>query len=532
MNDEFAVIENHNSQTISTYKKRLKAQKQLHNSTSPLRDLRSEQPRPGTDARPTLDLQYNLIRVQEPTLSKAEDEATTRATVGGTAAASNSSKTLENMLNNCCVLVNIKQYEPKQPLPSNKPRPPPLAVPNTMRRAGSQNFVSEANPDPKLSTSASKEEPSTPGKPKDADLQELINQHNQNYKRNRSSSANRKYRDKPSTAETSGRNKYYGDRLLAFPPGTLVELDKGKKRGQLLTSFKEMINKNPFKNFGKKRTPEAKETPAYACDCTNDRRYKKVVWESTTSCVRSVGWLRNKYSPTAAHAECKAFFEAKVGEKALQAATKDQISKDVIRTFNHNKYLSQEAVKKRLERLLECVAVAYPHTGYVQGMNYIAGTLLYHCDEFTSLGVIRILFEQLELKDIFLPSSLRSAELPGLGRHIGVIDTLILLELQEIYDPLSKHKISAEYFCTDWLMCLGLNIIPLEYSVRVTHPGPVPGLPARVRLALLLPRDHLLPQETRRPHPAGAQRRRDHDGAQDDQARKESRRDSLRRGLA
>lgn len=405
MNDEIAVIENHNSQTISTYKKRLKAQKQLHNSSSPLRDLRSEQPRPGTDARPTLDLQYNLIRVQEPTLAKNDDEATTRATVGGTTAANKSTKTLENMLNNCCVLVNIKQFEPKQQQPNLSKLKPPVAAQNTMRRAGSQSIVNEVNADPKLSNSASKEEPPTPGKPKDNDLQELINQHNQNYKRNRSSSANRKFREKPNTAETSGRTKYYGDRLLAFPPGGLNEMDKGKKRGQLLTSFKEMINKNPFKNFGKKRTPESKETVAFACDCANDRRFKKVVWESATSCVRTVGWLRNKYSPTAVHAECKAFFEAKMSEKSLQAVTKDQISKDVVRTFNHNKYLSQEPVKKRLERLLECVAAAYPHTGYVQGMNYIAGTLLYHCDEFTSLGVIRILFEQLELKDIFLPSN-------------------------------------------------------------------------------------------------------------------------------
>ena len=412
MNDEITVIENHNSQAISTYKKRLKAQKQLHNSSSPLRDLRNDLPRPGTDARPTLDLQYNLIRVQESTFSKIEEESTTRATVGGTTVPNKSTKTLENMLNNCCVLVNIKQFEPKQQATLSKPKPP-VPNANSMRRAGSQNIVTDINNEGKLSNSASKEEVPTPGKPKEPDLQEMINLHNQNYKRNRSSSANRKFVEKPKTAETSGRNKNYGERLLAFPHGAINDFEKGKKKGQLLTSFKEMINKNPFKNFGKKRTPDFKEGNAYACECANEKRYKKVIWESTTSCVRSVGWLRNKYSPTAAHAECKAYFEAKVSENPLQPATKDQISKDVIRTFNHNKYLSLESVKKRLERLLECVAVTYPHTGYVQGMNYIAGTLLYHCDEFTSLGVIRILFEQLELKDIFLPSTPCSSRTPG-----------------------------------------------------------------------------------------------------------------------
>lgn len=55
-----------------------------------------------------------------------------------------------------------------------------------------------------------------------------------------------------------------------------------------------------------------------------------------------------------------------------------------------------------------------------------------------------------------------------------MIDTLILLELRKIYTQLSKHKVSIEYICTDWLMCLGLNIIPLECSVGPSHSGPLP----------------------------------------------------------
>ena len=58
-------------------------------------------------------------------------------------------------------------------------------------------------------------------------------------------------------------------------------------------------------------------------------------------------------------------------------------------------------------------------------------------------------------------------ELPGLGRHNMIIDTLILLEIREVYALLKKYKLEANYFCTDWVMCLGLNIIPLEYSVSL-----------------------------------------------------------------
>ena len=46
-----------------------------------------------------------------------------------------------------------------------------------------------------------------------------------------------------------------------------------------------------------------------------------------------------------------------------------------------------------------------------------------------------------------------------------MIDTLILLKLKDVYAKMAKFQITVEFFCTDWLMCLGMNVIPLEYSV-------------------------------------------------------------------
>ena len=462
MSVQNAFIDSHNSKAIDVYKKKLKAQKMQNYSNSPLRDHKVEPQKYTPHLKPSLDLQNRLHRAgQEGDSPKNKQNLLKSDEI--VLYQESSSKTLESMLNNCCVLVNIKQFEQKnQNRTFNN-----MSLTNdglSMARAGSTRVIQEEPESAKRIVSASKADKSIDTKHKSSHMDDIILKHNEIYKRNRSSSAKR-YPEKPMTADVSGRKIALVDKGLLMGIGTKTDLEKVKKKGQLLTSFKEMINKNPFKNFGKKKSTEMKEM-MYDCDCENERRFKKVTWESTTSCVRSIGWLRNKYSPADAHIELKEIFEAKISTSPATLHMKDQISKDVTRTFNSNRYLSQEGVKKRMERLLECIAITYPHTGYVQGMNYIAGTLLFHCDEYTSLGVVKILFEELELKDMFLPSRrICNSELPGLGRHIGVIDTLILLELQEIYEPLSKYKISAEYFCTDWLMCLGLNIIPLDYSV-------------------------------------------------------------------
>lgn len=335
----------------------------------------------------------------------------------------------------------------------------------------------------------------------ESNLADEIARYNQQYRKNRSNSTNKAANQprnstpaemnnsgllqappKPATAaSSSGRTSLASPLDLAFlskertvvsatgkdSAPTPVGKEK-KKHGPLLSGLKQIVA--PLQNLGKKKTPTKQKqlTRVYFCECHADKKHRDSQWENDHGCIRAFGWLRNKFNPKAAHDELKEAFQAKVQDKIVNAATKEQIQKDVLRTFNSHKDVAADTVKRRMETLLECVALTYPHTGYVQGMNYIAGTLLYHCDEFVSMGIIKILFEQLELKDVFLPSKkLLTPELPGLGRHNMIIDTLILLEIREVYALLKKYKLEANYFCTDWVMCLGLNIIPLEYSVRL-----------------------------------------------------------------
>ena len=57
--------------------------------------------------------------------------------------------------------------------------------------------------------------------------------------------------------------------------------------------------------------------------------------------------------------------------------------------------------------------------GYVQGMNFIVGSILYHCSEEVAFWIFVTLIEQFEIRDIFEPG------LPGLYKHSHIIDKLI-----------------------------------------------------------------------------------------------------------
>lgn len=55
--------------------------------------------------------------------------------------------------------------------------------------------------------------------------------------------------------------------------------------------------------------------------------------------------------------------------------------------------------------MLNAFAKYDPQVGYVQGMNFLAGSLLYHAEEYLAFWLLVIVVENLEMRDVFLPSN-------------------------------------------------------------------------------------------------------------------------------
>lgn len=89
-------------------------------------------------------------------------------------------------------------------------------------------------------------------------------------------------------------------------------------------------------------------------------------------------------------------------------------------------------------------------------MNFIVGSMLYHCNEEIAFWMFVSLIEEFEIRDIFEPN------LPGLYKHCFVIDKLQQVHLRDLHTHFSQFNIEVQMYASDWVFCLFSNIIPLQ----------------------------------------------------------------------
>lgn len=109
-----------------------------------------------------------------------------------------------------------------------------------------------------------------------------------------------------------------------------------------------------------------------------------------------------------------------------------------------------------LENVLTVLSVYDPKVGYVQGMNFIAGLFCYHAEEYIAFWLMAMVIEIFEMRDIY------KSNLPGLNKHMQIIDMLILTHFPELYTKFCDNKITVDMYCTGWLFSLFGNTIPLD----------------------------------------------------------------------
>lgn len=134
------------------------------------------------------------------------------------------------------------------------------------------------------------------------------------------------------------------------------------------------------------------------------------------------------------------------------------IEKDLKRTFQTHKYFKNEAVQFHLKQVLLQIGLQFNEIGYVQGMNFIVGCIVYHCNNFVDTAkIFTFLIENLQMEQIYTFSHL--------SKYVDVLKRLLEIHVSEFYS-FSQTVIKLDYniHLIDWFFCLGLNKIPLEQS--------------------------------------------------------------------
>jgi len=91
-----------------------------------------------------------------------------------------------------------------------------------------------------------------------------------------------------------------------------------------------------------------------------------------------------------------------------------QISKDIERTFQKHYAFRNTSMIHRLARVLCAISLYDDKVGYVQGMNFVVGAFLIHCEESIAFWLVIELFERYEMREVYEDG------LKGMYRHSGI----------------------------------------------------------------------------------------------------------------
>ena len=208
--------------------------------------------------------------------------------------------------------------------------------------------------------------------------------------------------------------------------------------------FKQNDNNNHIKNYNNDQY----------CNCTKlkSKDYCDSIYEILQMTKNNI---INKRS--------KELYESllKVHDKALDINGENlrQIKKDLNRTYPSTTLFKKERILNKLKNVLRAFSNYDNTIKYFQGMNFIVGFFLYHCEEYVAFWLFVSLIEEYDLRSLFM------ADFPGLKLHVHRVEIILKNEYPKIWDTFEKNGVKVEIFMVEWLFSLFSSLIPLELQI-------------------------------------------------------------------
>jgi hypothetical protein len=136
-----------------------------------------------------------------------------------------------------------------------------------------------------------------------------------------------------------------------------------------------------------------------------------------------------------------------------------QIKKDINRTYPSNVKFKTERILKKLKNVLRAFSNYNKTIKYFQGMNFIVGFFLYHCDEYIAFWLFVALIEEYDLINLFIDG------FPGLKLHVKRIEYILEKDYNNLWKVFQKMGVRVEIFMVEWLFSLFSSLIPLDLQM-------------------------------------------------------------------
>ena len=83
---------------------------------------------------------------------------------------------------------------------------------------------------------------------------------------------------------------------------------------------------------------------------------------------------------------------------------------------------------------------------------------MYHSGEVAAFWLLCALMEKYNLKEVHSPG------MPGLAYHMKLFERLGREHIGDLFKHLDKNYVDVDLFCSEWLISIFLNMIPLELT--------------------------------------------------------------------
>ena len=136
----------------------------------------------------------------------------------------------------------------------------------------------------------------------------------------------------------------------------------------------------------------------------------------------------------------------------------DFINRDIDRTF-HNAYFTEESGREGMRRILEALCTISYNEGYCQGMNFMAGGLLYLLrSEYKSFYIFNCILNN----NFYQYNRLFADNTPDYYCRVHQINYYVKKYIPEVYYRFKKKNIPFDIIYSGWILTLFGNYLNLD----------------------------------------------------------------------
>ncbi|KAL9012555.1 MAG: hypothetical protein Q9173_002689 [Seirophora scorigena] len=258
--------------------------------------------------------------------------------------------------------------------------------------------------------------------------------------------------------------------MLTLPPGLAESSEKEEDSRALEDArLRERCHEEKWQKMARVVNPSSREKVGGGMIFDFDIKSPKVIertWKGIPDRWRATAWhaflsasAKRRKEPLLSDDDLKAAFA-----NLLKQASPDdvQIDIDVPRTINSHIMFRRRyrGGQRLLFRVLHCLSIHFPNTGYVQGMAALAATLLCYYDEEMTFVMLVRLWQLRGLERLYQPG------FDGLMQALEEFETRWLAN-GEVSTKLSELDIGPTAYGTRWYLTLFNYSVPFPAQLRV-----------------------------------------------------------------